>query len=286
MIVRPLPGVRPNDLASAFQEVLRELTNASVASDDVYKSYVRWANRAAQRLGNVVTSSEVDRLVLTRRYWALQSVVDPRGLAAIILANAEFDERRRMLEETHRVLKEEIGRWSVHGMLVMPDTSFYIEHVDKLEDADFGDVVKHWDHPIRVVVPILVVDELDRLKETRDKHVRWRASHTLAVLNKRLADPARRALLRPKDDSAIASGGFPRGEVTIEVVFDPPGHVRLPISDDEIIDRAFALQTFAGRSVTMVTYDTGQAMRARAMGLDAMKLDRPREPDDSGKGAR
>jgi hypothetical protein len=28
--------------------------------------------------------------------------------------------------------------------------------------------------------------------------------------------------------------------MTVEVLLDPPGHARLPINDDEIIDRALA----------------------------------------------
>ena len=53
----------------------------------------------------------------------------------------------------------------------------------------------------------------------------------------------------------------------MELVFDSPGHVRLPINDDEIIDRVLAIQPPAGRPVTLLTYDTGQSMRARTAGL-------------------
>ncbi len=75
-------------------------------------------------------------------------------------------------------------------------------------------------------------------------------------------------MLRPEDFSAIdnQTGGIPRGEMTVEIVFDPPGHARLPINDDEIIDRATAVQALAGRDVTVLTYDTRQSMRARAAG--------------------
>jgi hypothetical protein len=31
------------------------------------------------------------------------------------------------------------------------------------------------------------------------------------------------------------------GAVTIEIVFDTPGHVRLPINDDEIIDQILVI---------------------------------------------
>ena len=66
--------------------------------------------------------------------------------------------------------------------------------------------------------------------------------------------------------------GLTRGEVTIELVFDPPGYVRLPGNDDEIIDRALAVEPLADHKVTLLTYDTGQSTRARNAGLRVVKL--------------
>jgi hypothetical protein len=65
---------------------------------------------------------------------------------------------------------------------------------------------------------------------------------------------------------------MPSGAITVEIVFDPPEHVRLPIVDDEIIDRALMVQVYAGRAITVVTYDTGQSTRARRVGLPTKKL--------------
>jgi hypothetical protein len=45
------------------------------------------------------------------------------------------------------------------------------------------------------------------------------------------------------------------------LVFDPLGHVRLLSNDDEIIDRALAIEPLADRKVTLLTYDTGQSTR-------------------------
>lgn len=53
----------------------------------------------------------------------------------------------------------------------------------------------------------------------------------------------------------------------MELLFDPPNHQRLPDPDAEIVDRALAVQTLAGRPVTMVTYDVSMALRARYAGL-------------------
>ncbi len=61
----------------------------------------------------------------------------------------------------------------------------------------------------------------------------------------------------------------------MEILYDPPGHVRLPINDDEIIDRALAAGPLAGKPVTLVTFDTGQTFRAREADLPVVKLTKP-----------
>lgn len=132
---------------------------------------------------------------------------------------------------------------------------------------------------MRVLIPILVIDELDGLKRSGSQHVRWRAGYTLAVFDQLLSTAAHRAVLRPENMGALASGGTTRGAVTIEVLFDPPGHSRLPIPDDEIVSRALAARTRSDRAVRMVTYDTGQAMRARHAGVEVLKLQATRSPE-------
>ena len=73
------------------------------------------------------------------------------------------------------------------------------------------------------------------------------------------------------------SGEIPRGEVTLEFLLDPPGHHRLSIADDEIVDRALAVKHSSGRDVTVMTYDTGHATRARVAHLEVEKLAQQRE---------
>lgn len=56
-------------------------------------------------------------------------------------------------------------------------------------------------------------------------------------------------------------------------------HVRLPINDDEIVDRALAIQASVGRDITLVTYDTKMRLRARTAGPTVKKLDQDPEPN-------
>jgi PIN domain len=118
---------------------------------------------------------------------------------------------------------------------------------------------------------MVVIDELDGLKRSSNKKSRWRAGYTLALIDRLLGDdPNRQGTVHQTDRTPDVLES--RGEVTIEALLDPPGHQRLPINDDEIIDRALAAQVLAGTGITVITYDTGQSMRARAAGLGVKKL--------------
>ncbi|WP_234355954.1 PIN domain-containing protein, partial [Kitasatospora aureofaciens] len=135
----------------------------------------------------------------------------------------------------------------------------YIQHDVRLEEWDLRGILPVREEPIHLIVPMVVVDELDSLKQS--KTTRWRAGYSLAVFERLLPSGTGSAILAEEDYAPLDSGGIPRGKVTVEILFDPPGHERLPINDDEIIDRAVAIQPLAGRPVHLLTYDTGQSMR-------------------------
>jgi predicted ribonuclease YlaK len=160
---------------------------------------------------------------------------------------------------------------------MVADTSVFIEHERKLEDLDLAMFLAAGTRfqPVRLLVPIVVVDELDGLKNRASKaHARYRAGYTLAVLDRLLANGVGPAVLRPAEPPS-SSDRPPRSEFSTEIVLDPPGHVRLPINDDDLIDRTLATQALAGRPVMLVTFDTGQSTRGRAAGLTVNKQTKP-----------
>jgi hypothetical protein len=245
-----------------------------------YNSYMRWASDVGRTLRGQVVSRDFEWLVYTRAFWALQAHPTPGTESVRMLVDAELDERVTVLGAAYNALDLQVSRWSRHGVFVVADSSFYIKHPQKLEELDLRRLLRLRDEPVHLLLPILVVDELDKLKEHNKQHTRWRAQYTLAVLDRILRDPTSIAVLREEDYAGLGRGGIPRGEITVEVVFDPPGHTRLPIADDEIIDRAVAIQKLAGRTVWMITYDTGQSTRARAAGLNVEKIPEPPEGDE------
>jgi hypothetical protein len=181
-------------------------------------------------LGNQVSNGDLDRLVLTERYRLLLAGLVGTATSTELpvqrvvngLVSLELDERVADFDVAIKALQRQIARWSAYGHYVVPDTSFYIHHRDKLEAVDFGPLINVWQPEVAVLVPIVIVDELDQLKESKDKFVRWRAGYTLAVLDRVFADGVNRARLQP-GDVVPGPDGLTRSEVTIELVFDPPG---------------------------------------------------------------
>jgi hypothetical protein len=197
MLVLPLPGASAERVLEVLREQAALLSQADSDTGDRLNAYIRWANDAAVSVASVATARSVDQLVLTRRYWALQSATASKSMYKLL--QVEFDDRARAFDSALGDLRREIDRWTRPGVFVLPDASFYIRHSDKLEHVDFRPLLGIWEEPVHVLVPIAIVDELDRLKESTNKRARWRARYTLAVLDDRLKDPNTPGQLRPED---------------------------------------------------------------------------------------
>jgi predicted ribonuclease YlaK len=112
---------------------------------------------------------------------------------------------------------------------------------------------------VRLVVPILVIEELDRVKSFDRGDDRHRARQALKELADRLgSDPTRPVRVR--------------AHVTVEILIDDDWHERMPINDSEIIDQAREINEWTGRDVTLASADTSQVFRARALGMKAVLL--------------
>jgi hypothetical protein len=83
------------------------------------------------------------------------------------LVSHEIWQRSQALEEAIQDLNAQIGRWPHDVAYMVADTSVYIEHDDKLRDLDFAPLAFDvWlDKLVVVIVPVVVLDELDGLKQ-------------------------------------------------------------------------------------------------------------------------
>lgn len=276
--VVPLPGVGPQAAREALAAVLLACGNARTSGGtgiERVNAYRRWSVEAAGALRYVLRPADVDRLVLTPRHWALHALDPAAHVGAADLVQLELDTRRDDLQAAVVALDRLLPRlWVNRGRLVVADTNVYLHHPEPFDRIDWSGVVPGLGHTgVHLLVPLVVVDELDRQKQgrsdrrvVRDKPetVRTRARTTIRTLEELFADPGAVATVSPEPSPVRA-----------ELLVDPLGHVRLPSADAEIVDTARAAQDLYGSPVTVVARDTGMVFRARAAGLQAVRLADP-----------
>ncbi len=102
--------------------------------------------------------------------------------------------------------------------------------------------------PVEVVVPLVVLEELDRHK-----------NQGKPVLGDRAAGVARRI-----EDLVEEHGGRVDDRLSVVLALEPDGHVRRPTVDAEIVAVAAALVAEPGPPVVVVTDDAGLRAQARA----------------------
>lgn len=248
---------------------LGNLHSQSTVASDLPDDYLTWVHETVRMWRHRVAPEDIDRLLRTPAYWAIQGAP---GAASIKLTNTEVAERQVILSEVVAWLEETIKKWQRSpGRFVVADTSVYCHHQDRVENISFTNALDiHQEHPIRLLVPILVLDELEGLKQSSKARTRWRAAHTLGKFDEVLHS-AGVGVLRTEDETPTDRPDL-AGPVYLEVFFDPAGHRRLPINDDELIDRALAIQAESGKDVTFLTFDTAQSTRANFAGLTVKKL--------------
>jgi hypothetical protein len=260
--------------------------------------YAKWLTATLRTLRKQVRPADLHMLLVEHRFAALRESSPITGVAGQLLREVETEERIEIFEAAIVDLRAAIDHWTSHpGALVVIDTNVFLNHPQKIRDIDYAAELGLGFEPIRIVLPIIVIDELDRRKDTGNQsQPRWRAGHTLGVLDEILRNPRSTAQLKPADadwDSITAKGGMPHGEVAIEILLDEPGHVRLPNANDEIISRALAVSAFTRRDVHLLTGDTHMATRARMTDLVVHKRQRdigdeppPMPPHEGRRGGR
>jgi rRNA-processing protein FCF1 len=239
----------------------------AVPSGDKFElltGYLQWASGAAGDLAPLVSAEDVARLILTPRHWVLCGIDPAANQALPSIVHVEMEDRRRELTAAKEALQLEVRRWDAHlGHLVVPDTNVYLHHELPFTQVDWMTLVEARTYdPLQLIVPLVVVDELDKGKRGKPE-IRTRARQTLKTFDEMFPDPR---LAVPLEGAGFAS------PIRVHLFLDPPRHVRLPMPDDEIVDRASALSQLAHRSVTIITFDTGMALRARTAGLEVLKL--------------
>jgi rRNA-processing protein FCF1 len=139
------------------------------------------------------------------------------------------------------------------GHVAVLDTNVLL-HYQRIDQVDWGKVVKG--SPVRLVVPHIVLDELDEKRYLGSDKIRERARSAIVPFDER------REQLEGQGYTKL-----PVGDATVEYLVDEGDHTRRDNPDEEIVDRARFLQQVIGRKVTVITADRGMRARAVSRGL-------------------
>ncbi len=253
-----------------FRDLANEAGNAR--SGTMYERYVTWTENAERMLGSIAEPDVVADLVHTTRYWTLRTVsAETHRLPAMV--DAELEDRQRAFSRAEAALRTERHRWrSEAATLVVVDTNIFLQEDRQIHAVDWLTVTNS--RPgVRLVVPLVVVHELDRLKRQGNATTAKLARQAIRWLAATIPSD-------PSWHSDLLSGEKHRG-VTIEVVVHE-GPTRPDDADGLIIHYAQQLKVISGLVVKLVTRDLGMQLRARALGVEALLLDTA--PGESGDG--
>ena len=252
---------------TTLQTILTDLDNvrgSGAMGEDRRRSYLAWATTAANMLRGVVTSDERAHLVLTDRYRILLDVgLGDREMNALV--DLELDDRRTVWQALLAAATAWRARWADAGVVVVVDTNIFLHHEQLFTAIDWHKIMSSHtsaDGVVRVVVPLLVIDELDKNKRNNRPATQVRARATLREFDALLANGNQEVDLQPA----------PR-RVTFDVLVDDLDHVRLSDNDSELIACTRLLADLVHPApLWLVTADTGMAVRAQAIGLTVHKL--------------
>lgn len=251
------PGATPEralEILNALLTELRNLPSKSAASANVWETfrrrqqdYITWINNAESQLGNFTDELRIDSLLHTRGYWAIREA-HPQTPWPTHLIESEIRLQKAILERVAEDLTRRIERATeAAGHIAVVDTHLLL-HFLPPEQVDWKEVVGV--EPVRLFLPITVVDELDELKYTGKDKVRGKARAALTNLER-----------------AVGPGGSPgrvTDGVTIEVEVALTDDPRDPDADRSIISVCVELEQLAEtpNSVSLVTGDAGMRLRA------------------------
>ncbi|WP_433233921.1 PIN domain-containing protein (plasmid) [Micromonospora sp. CA-248260] len=286
MLITPVPGVNAETLRWTLTNVRNSLTKVQPSGPERAAEracrYLEWVHEARRLLRGQIRPAELEYLLPSQDYEVVLAAIAAHAASNHLASERVFngliatqlDERGGAFDAALSDLDKQIKRFQQQrdAELVVLDTNIYMHHPQKLGDIDLAGELRLGNADIHILVPLVVIDELDKGKRAGGDRG-YRAAYAVSYIDK-IAQAGGRI-----HAGHSSSEGHPRGKVTVEVVLDPPGHARLPNNDDEIVARAVDIQTLAGRPIRLVTYDVKMRMRGRDAGLRVDKLEEPEKDE-------
>lgn len=247
-------GIQVDSTLQQFREIRQSLTNS--ATPVTWQHGQDYLLKAVETMDALLGHSFVDghwhEKLYSNGYWAIRDLNDG-DVRPLPLLWAEAGRLVRWLDEVERELKRiaEQDEWDKEAIpRLLFDTSALVRE-GSFDTFDWSGIAKDSQGRVRLIIPILVVRELDDLKNfgKSDK-----------------ARPRLRKIFRLLEDNGRGPTQVSEG-TTIELLMDPPGHLRLTSNDQEIVRRASYISGRSGGPVTIVSGDYTMLATAQADGI-------------------
>lgn len=256
------------DAAGEMMRLLQNARNEANVTGDKRDGFLAWCdNYARPQMRSLFEPTEelLAELDASHDRVLLAPQLSVRHLNSLL--NREFTAWDDRLTRLAAELKEQDKIASRPGKPVVLDTSVLMESRPFFTEVRWSDADPSLAAAqVRLIVPILVIEELDDLLHDRNGDRRLKA---------RTATRALRDLHHARPTEPAALPGQPG--VTIEVLLDGDWHQGRPNNDAEIIDQALSVLDITAKSTLLATCDTRQLYRAGAVGLQTILMPRSGE---------
>ncbi len=214
---------------------------------DAWGSYLDWAYQCERQLRNIFAEADIAEAVYTERYWRIATKAAIAREAMLI--GAEIDVQVERLKSLACKLQGYLPLRERPGAIVVPDTNVLL-HFQRVDYVPWSKVTG--DSPVRLVIPLVVLDELDDKRYLGRNDVAAKARSATVPLDERQQELEEHGYASLPDST------------TLEYLLDDPRHRRQANPDDEILDRSAFLHQVTNQPVTIITGDRGMRVRARA----------------------
>ena len=229
-------------------------------------AYLNWVYEAQTRLRMIFSDTDLEDSLLARAYWhvSMNSVPPSPELGRLVNEELIFqagspgipnDQGGRLGEAEDRLrqwmrLADRVGR------ICVLDTNALL-HYTRFDRLPWPERIGQ--RAVRLIIPLIVVDELDNKKYARREEFQQRARELLTVIDS-------------YESAAPDAYVHLSKDVTFEILPDEQGHFRAASTDQEILERCEFLAQVTESPTTLVTGDSGVRINARARGIEVVKL--------------
>jgi hypothetical protein len=240
--------VSPEQVALQLRDHARRAAEGgdvlSSGSKYLTNDYASWVSSTESLLRHYLLEPDLDSLY-TPRFWQIrESSPDSLRIEELVRNECTWQSERlasiaQQLEDAFALLQGDPS-----ATIVVLDTNVFL-HCSPLSEIDWAFAA---DGPLRIVVPLRVVEELDDKKRDRDPTIK---------------DAARRAVRWMRDELVPRQGQpAPMGDATTLEVYTPIGPRQQRLSaDTEILEACETLETFTRRPLVLVTGDFALQLR-------------------------